>query len=50
MGIMPPKRFNPAELDRQPKLVNFWGKFLHKLGAFDHRFFNISGREANSMR
>lgn len=46
---MPPDRFNPAEIDRQPKLANFWGNFIHNPDAFDHRFFNISGREAKSM-
>ena len=49
VGIMPLERFNPAELDRQPELRNFWGNFLHNPDAFDHRFFNISGREANFM-
>lgn len=49
IGKLPPERFNPAELSREPKLANFWGNFLDSPDAFDHRFFGISGREAKSM-
>jgi len=49
IGRLPPQRFNPAELSREPKLANFWGNFLDSPDAFDHRFFGISGREAKSM-
>ena len=49
IGRIPPERFNPAELSREPKLTDFWGNFLDNPDAFDHRFFGISGREAKSM-
>lgn len=49
IGTIPPERFHPAELSREPKLTNFWGNFLSSPDAFDHRFFGISGREAKSM-
>lgn len=49
IGKLPIERFNPADISREPKLVNFWGNFLRRPDAFDHRFFGISGREAKSM-
>ena len=49
IGKVPVERFNPADIDREPKLVNFWGNFLRSPDVFDHRFFNVSGREAKSM-
>jgi acyl transferase domain-containing protein len=48
-GKLPPERFHPADLNREPKLVNFWGNFLNRVDVFDHRFFSVSGREAKSM-
>ncbi|OTA53099.1 ketoacyl-synt-domain-containing protein [Hypoxylon sp. EC38] len=48
-GTIPPERFNPADINREPKLPEYWGNFLRRPDAFDHRFFGISGREAKSM-
>ncbi|KAJ5446662.1 hypothetical protein N7445_001483 [Penicillium cf. griseofulvum] len=48
-GTLPPSRFDPADLQREPKLPAFWGNFLSNPDVFDHRFFGISGREAKSM-
>lgn len=49
-GRLPVERFDSASIAREPKLQgNFWGNFLHNPDVFDHRFFNISGREAKSM-
>lgn len=48
-STIPPERFNPADLSREPKLPEYWGNFLRRPDAFDHRFFGISGREAKSM-
>lgn len=46
---MPPEsRFRMTELQREPK-GPFWGHFLDRPDAFDHRFFGISAREAESM-
>ena len=45
----PVERFNPTDIDREPKVANFWGNFLRHPDEFDHRFFGISGREANTM-
>lgn len=45
---VPLSRFNMAESARSPKTAT-WGNFLRDPEAFDHRFFNISGREAKSM-
>lgn len=45
----PPKsRFRMSELQREPK-GPFWGHFLNRPDTFDHRFFGISAREAESM-
>ncbi|KAJ6133404.1 hypothetical protein N7471_008619 [Penicillium samsonianum] len=49
IGTLPPSRFDPADLQRKPKLPAFWGNFLSNPDVFDHRFFGISGREAKSM-
>ncbi|RMZ75270.1 hypothetical protein DV737_g5363, partial [Chaetothyriales sp. CBS 132003] len=46
---LPIERFNPADINREPKLASYWGNFLRRPDAFDHRFFGISGREAKSM-
>lgn len=46
---LPIGRFNPADINREPKLASFWGNFLRRPDVFDHRFFGISGREAKSM-
>ena len=48
VGPLPRDRFDPAEVHREPN-GKFWGAFLDSPGAFDHRFFGISGREAKSM-
>ncbi|OTA83740.1 hypothetical protein M434DRAFT_83728 [Hypoxylon sp. CO27-5] len=48
-GTIPPERFNPDDINREPKLPEYWGNFLRRPEAFDHRFFGISGREAKSM-
>ncbi|KAI2700986.1 transcriptional regulator family: Helix-turn-helix [Penicillium roqueforti] len=44
----PGNRFRMPDLQREPK-GPFWGHFLDRPDAFDHRFFNISAREAESM-
>ena len=44
----PEHRFKPSDLVREPR-GPFWGGYLRHLDEFDHRFFGISGREANSM-
>ncbi|KAI1206386.1 ketoacyl-synt-domain-containing protein [Annulohypoxylon truncatum] len=49
LSTMPLERFNPADISREPKLSEYWGNFLRRPDAFDHRFFGISGREAKSM-
>ena len=49
LGKIPVERFNPAEVRRDPKLLDYWGNFLRSPEVFDHRFFGISGREAKSM-
>lgn len=48
-GSLPPNRFDPAQVLREPRLPTFWGNFLRQPQVFDHRFFGISGREAKSM-
>lgn len=45
---MPNDRFKMNELLRQPK-GPFFGNYLDDPDAFDHRFFGISAREAESM-
>lgn len=47
-GPLPPNRFQSEDLVREPK-KQFWGNFLKDPEAFDHRFFKISSREAESM-
>ena len=49
IGTLPIERFDPAQIRREPKLETFWGNFLERPDALDHRFFGISGREAKSM-
>ncbi|KAL4811694.1 putative polyketide synthase [Aspergillus spinulosporus] len=44
----PETRFRMSALEREPS-GPFWGHFLQHPGAFDHRFFGISAREAESM-
>nr|A0A0B5KU17.1 RecName: Full=Non-reducing polyketide synthase mapC'; AltName: Full=Mycophenolic acid biosynthesis cluster protein C' [Penicillium brevicompactum]AJG44381.1 MpaC' [Penicillium brevicompactum] len=44
----PESRFHMSDLQREPK-GPFWGHFLERPDVFDHRFFNISAREAESM-
>lgn len=46
---MPTDRFDPTQLQREPKLDTFWGNFIDRPDVFDHKFFGISGREAKSM-
>jgi hypothetical protein len=45
---VPEARFKCGELWRKPK-GPFFGNFLEDADAFDHRFFNMSAREAESM-
>ncbi|KAJ5748649.1 uncharacterized protein N7511_010345 [Penicillium nucicola] len=45
---MPNDRFKMDELLRQPK-GPFFGNYLEDPDSFDHRFFGISAREAESM-
>jgi acyl carrier protein len=45
---VPANRFKSDELWRSPK-GPFYGNFVSEPDAFDHRFFNISAREAASM-
>lgn len=45
---MPNDRLKLHELIREPK-GPFWGNYLSQPEAFDHRFFGISAREAESM-
>jgi hypothetical protein len=45
---VPERRFKVSEITREPKGV-FWGNFLRNPDHFDHRFFDISGREAKYM-
>ncbi|KAF7586587.1 hypothetical protein BBP40_008644 [Aspergillus hancockii] len=44
----PENRFRLSHLQREPK-APFWGHFLARPDAFDHRFFGVSAREAESM-
>lgn len=46
--MVPEARFKTDQLNREPK-GPFWGNFLRDPRAFDHRFFNLSSREAQSM-
>ncbi|KAH6629968.1 polyketide synthase [Chaetomium sp. MPI-SDFR-AT-0129] len=48
VGPVPPSRFRAEELWREPK-GPFWGNFVQDPEAFDHRFFQVSAREAASM-
>lgn len=48
VGPLPTKRFKMDEVLRKPK-GPFFGNFLANPDAFDHRFFGISAREADSM-
>lgn len=41
-------RFSESEITRMPK-GPFWGNFLRHPDEFDHRLFDISGREAKYM-
>ncbi|KAL2783208.1 hypothetical protein BJX66DRAFT_345151 [Aspergillus keveii] len=45
---MPNHRLKTDSLQRQPG-GPFWGNFLKSPGSFDHRFFGVSAREAESM-
>ncbi|OOQ86839.1 polyketide synthase [Penicillium brasilianum] len=45
---MPESRLKPDRLQRKPD-GPFWGNFISRPDAFDHRFFKISAREAESM-
>jgi hypothetical protein len=45
---VPENRFNSAALWRKPR-GPFYGNFIEDADAFDHRFFNMSAREAASM-
>jgi len=48
VGPLPNKRFRMDELPREPK-GPFFGNYLANPDVFDHRFFNISAREAEAM-
>ncbi|KAK3312435.1 hypothetical protein B0H66DRAFT_633155 [Apodospora peruviana] len=48
-GPLPPDRFHPSQVSREPKLAKFSGNFLARADLFDHAFFSLSGREAKSM-
>lgn len=48
VGPVPHNRFRAEELWREPK-GPFWGNFVQDPDAFDHRFFQVSAREAASM-
>ncbi|RAQ98771.1 polyketide synthase [Stemphylium lycopersici] len=45
---VPETRFKTKDLWREPK-GPFFGNFVEDADAFDHRFFNLSAREAASM-
>jgi acyl transferase domain-containing protein len=45
---MPNHRLKTDSLQRQPG-GPFWGNFLESPESFDHRFFGVSAREAESM-
>ncbi|KAJ0420596.1 hypothetical protein BJY00DRAFT_323834 [Aspergillus carlsbadensis] len=45
---MPNHRLKADSLQRQPG-GPFWGNFLERPESFDHRFFGVSAREAESM-
>ncbi|KAF1964890.1 hypothetical protein BU23DRAFT_604520 [Bimuria novae-zelandiae CBS 107.79] len=45
---VPENRFKHEDLWRKPKGL-FYGNFVEDVDAFDHRFFNMSAREAASM-
>ena len=45
---VPENRFKSEDLWRKPK-GPFYGNFVDDADAFDHRFFNMSAREAASM-
>lgn len=50
--IVPSTRFQTESVPgRGPssKELNYWGTYLDDVDAFDHRFFGISGREAQYM-
>ena len=49
IGKLPVERINPANVNREPRLADFWGNFLRRPDGFDHLFFGVSGREAKSM-
>ncbi|KAG8166479.1 hypothetical protein KVR01_002168 [Diaporthe batatas] len=49
LDTVPTDRFDTTQLEREPKLDAFWGNFIDRPDAFDHKFFGISGREAKSM-
>ncbi|KAI9146901.1 Non-reducing polyketide synthase andM [Paramyrothecium foliicola] len=42
-------RFDKHLLAREERLNSAWGGFIDNYDKFDHRFFNISGREAKNM-
>ncbi|KAI1423700.1 beta-ketoacyl synthase [Xylaria sp. FL1777] len=51
LGKISPARFDPAGCKDRAKNLEYWGNFFKDdvVGAFDHKFFNISSREAKSM-
>ncbi len=50
LGEMPASRFKTHKLRRSTDSdARFWGNFIRDAGAFDHRFFKKSSREAAAM-
>lgn len=54
IGEIPPERwaiegFYSPKFDLPNRSVSKWGGFLEGVDEFDHRFFNVSPREARSM-
>ncbi|GKZ29823.1 type I Iterative Polyketide synthase (PKS), partial [Aspergillus brasiliensis] len=49
LSVLPENRFPTKGLRRSPDNPVFWGNFIQDPDQFDHRFFQISSREAASM-
>ncbi|MFE9943688.1 SDR family NAD(P)-dependent oxidoreductase [Bacillus velezensis] len=44
-----PDLYYSADISIPNKTISKWGGFIHKADHFDHKFFNISPREAKNM-